>query len=312
MNTEFKAIKPKFPGSFKLKDLAVYSTRLRPRDVKKYDELKPILMAEGRRPPPTKKTRGIQAGEDEFSDDEEYKTLGKLDLEFRMVIHDWAKTPIYHILTREMDVLKALMRYCNKTTLNRLAGDLRELREFEERTELRARRQHVQNRQKNPFLARDSDSDSNDDAKSVDKIAKLKELREMGREERISEVIANNLTETEVEYLIGNLRKNKTKRTIDDLSKIYLQAKHTFHILMCQLGQMQTYEHIMGIYGDHVDEDNLKETTMKLLIRCTYGFDSIERCRVIFKMYKRHEKLYEMLNVDEKLEEARILKKRLN
>ena len=40
----------------------------------------------------------------------------------------------------------------------------------------------------------------------------------------------------------------------------------------------------MGIYGEHVDEDNLKDTTMKLLIRCTYGFDSIERCRVIFKM----------------------------
>ena len=131
----------------------------------------------------------------------------------------------------------------------------------------------------------------------MDKLAKLKELREMGREERISEVIANNLTETEVEYLIGNLRKNKTKRTIDDLSKIYLKAKHTFHILMSQLGQMQTYEHIMNIYGENIDEDNLKETTMKLLIRCTYGFDSIERCRVIFKMYKRHEKLYEMLNV---------------
>lgn len=134
----------------------------------------------------------------------------------------------------------------------------------------------------------------------------------MKREERIADVLAQCLTETEVEYQIGNLRKNKTKRSIDDLSKIYIKAKHTFHVLMCQLGQMQTYEHIMSIYGEHVDEDNLKETTMKLLIRCTYGFDSIERCRVIFKMQKRHVKLYDMLKIDETLEEVRLLKKRLN
>ena len=68
----------------------------------------------------------------------------------------------------------------------------------------------------------------------------------------------------------------------------------------------------MSIYGENIDEENLKETTMKLLIRCTYGFDSIERCRVIFKMQKRHVKLYEMLKVDTVLAESRILKKQLN
>ena len=138
------------------------------------------------------------------------------------------------------------------------------------------------------------------------------DLKAMGREERIYEVLDHVLTETEVEWQIGNLRKNKTRRTIDDLSKIYLDAKHTFHVLMCQLGQMQTYEHIMNIYCENVHEDNLKETTMKLLIRCTYGFDSIERCRVIFKMEKRHQKLKDMLQVDEKVKETRISKKRLN
>lgn len=44
----------------------------------------------------------------------------------------------------------------------------------------------------------------------------------------------------------------------------------------------------MTIYNERVDGESLKETTMKLLIRCTYGFDSIERCRIIFKMQKRH------------------------
>jgi len=75
---------------------------------------------------------------------------------------------------------------------------------------------------------------------------------------------------------------------------------------------MQTYDHIMGIYSDNVDEDNLKETTLKLLIRCTYGFDSVERCRVIFKMLQRHEKLYEMLKVDENHEHVQKIQKSLN
>ena len=125
----------------------MYSTRLKARDVKKYDELKPILLAEGRRPPPVKKTKGIQAGEDDFSEDgDEYGRLARLNKEYEMVIHDWAKTPIYHILTRGTDAKKALFKYCNKATLNKLAGDLREKTEFEERTEIRARRQYYANR----------------------------------------------------------------------------------------------------------------------------------------------------------------------
>jgi len=65
---------------------------------------------------------------------------------------------------------------------------------------------------------------------------KRKELRQMSREQRIVEIISHILTETEVEWQIGNLRKNKTRKSIDDLSKIYIDAKHTFHVLMCQLG----------------------------------------------------------------------------
>ena len=135
-------------------------------------------------------------------------------------------------------------------------------------------------------MARDSDSESEGlfHDNSQERLAKLQELKAMSREERIVEVVSHVLTETEVEWQIGNLRKNKTKRTIDDLSKLFIDAKHTFHVLMCQLGQMQTYDHIMDIYGENVHEENLRDTTMKLLIRCTYGFDSIERCRVIFKM----------------------------
>ena len=118
----------------------------------------------------------------------------------------------------------------------RIAGDLQERREFEDRMELRARRQYLASRQRNPFLARDSDSSGMEKDDSKEQLAKLIELREMKREDRVGEVIKNCYTETEVEYLIGNLRKNKTKRTIDDLSRIYLNAKHTFHVLMCQLG----------------------------------------------------------------------------
>jgi len=212
--------------------LPCYSTRLRHRDIRKYDDLKPVLEAEGRRPAPTKKAKGVQAGEDDFCEDEEYQKLGKMTQEYLMVIHDWAQTPIYHILMNNMDPLKAITKYCNKTTLNRLAGDLRERKEFEERAEMRARRQYLSNKMRNPFLERDSDSSGPED-KTQEKINEIRALRAMAREERIAQVIKHMLTETEVEYLIGTLRKNKTKRSIDDLSSIFVSAKHTFHVLMC-------------------------------------------------------------------------------
>jgi len=68
---------------------------------------------------------------------------------------------------------------------------------------------------------------------------------------------------------------------------------------MMQLGQVQTYEHIIKLHGDTIDEHNLQETLMKLLVRCMYGYDSIERLRVIFRMQVRHDKLLTMLGVDE-------------
>ena len=82
MSTEFKAEKPKFPAPFKIKDIAVYSQKLRAKDHVKYKDLQPILVAEGRTKIPKKRTRGIQAGDDDFSDEEEYKGLHKMTLEF--------------------------------------------------------------------------------------------------------------------------------------------------------------------------------------------------------------------------------------
>lgn len=80
-----------------------------------------------------------------------------------MVIQDWAKSPIFAILQRGKDELKAILMYCNKATLNRLAGDLRERKEYEERTELKNRRERTANKQKNPFFAADSDSSQEDE-----------------------------------------------------------------------------------------------------------------------------------------------------
>lgn len=108
--------------------------------------LKPILLQEGRKPPPSFKTRGIQAGEDDFDDGHQYRTLGKLNFEYQMVILDWTKTPIFHILTRDVNTLKAICKYTNKETINRLAGDLRERKEFEERTNIRQRRAYNRNK----------------------------------------------------------------------------------------------------------------------------------------------------------------------
>lgn len=157
---------------------------------------------------------------------------------------------------------------------------------------------------RNPFSEVDSDSSGPEDT-TMERARMMNNLRKMNREARITEVVGHVLTDVEVEYHAGTLRRNKQKRSIDDLSKLYIDAKHTFHVLMMQLGQMQTYEHIMEIYGENVHEDNLRSTTLKLLIRCMYGYDSIERLRVIFKMQKRHVKLRQMLKIEETLEEVR-------
>mmetsp|Transcript_20323 Transcript_20323/g.27478 ORF Transcript_20323/g.27478 Transcript_20323/m.27478 type:complete len:162 (-) Transcript_20323:759-1244(-) len=161
--------------------------------------------------------------------------MAKLDKEYAMIIHDWSKTPIYNILMRNIGTAKAIIRYCNKTSLNRLAADLRERKEFEERAEIRAKREYQRNRVRNPFLVQDSDSSGPEDT-TQERIKEMLALRKMTREERIVEVVKSMLTETEVEYLVGTLRRNKTKRSIDDLSKMYVDAKHTFHVLMMQLG----------------------------------------------------------------------------
>lgn len=39
MSTEFKAEKPKFPAPFKIKDIAVYSQKLKAKDHMKYKDL---------------------------------------------------------------------------------------------------------------------------------------------------------------------------------------------------------------------------------------------------------------------------------
>ena len=41
---------------------------------------------------------GVQAGA--FSDEEEAKLAKNLNLEFRMVIDDWAKTPVYDMIMK--------------------------------------------------------------------------------------------------------------------------------------------------------------------------------------------------------------------
>ena len=45
------------------------------------------------------------------------------------------------------------------------------------------------------------------------------------------------IDEAELDYLIPLLKKDDL-RNIDEISKIYMNAKHTFHLLMCRLGQM--------------------------------------------------------------------------
>ena len=112
-----------------MKDMYIYSSKFRFKSPSKFSDIMPILLAEGSKSKANKKrAKAIQAGTDEFSDDEEYEKLRKFDKEFAMIIKDWYKTPIYHILMRKMKADRAIIKYCNKTSLNRLAADLRERR----------------------------------------------------------------------------------------------------------------------------------------------------------------------------------------
>jgi hypothetical protein len=54
----FKAKAAKLPKQFELKDLYVYSVRLKTRDTDKFKDLMPVLMGEGRRPMKKFKTKG--------------------------------------------------------------------------------------------------------------------------------------------------------------------------------------------------------------------------------------------------------------
>ena len=122
-------------------------------------------------------------------------------------------------------------------------------------------------------------------------------IEDMTQEEIIDEVAKYTIEEAEIDYLISLLKKDDVKGT-DDISRIYMSAKHTFHLLMCRLGQMQTYEHIMDIYRNHVNLNELKDTVIKLLLRCAYAYECLERCRIIFKMQKRHSKLLMSLGMN--------------
>lgn len=80
-----------------------------------------------------------------------------------MVIHDWQKTPIYHILMRDMPIDRAIIRFCNKASLDRLANELRERIDIQEKAEARAKEAYDATLWHNPADVADSDSSGPDD-----------------------------------------------------------------------------------------------------------------------------------------------------
>ena len=65
----------------------------------------------------------------------------------------------------------------------------------------------------------------------------------------------------------------------------------------------------MDMYRNHVNLNELKDTVVKLLLRCAYSYECIERCKIIFKMHKRHSKLLASLGLDGDKTKADIDKK---
>ena len=53
----------------------------------------------------------------------------------------------------------------------------------------------------------------------------------------------------------------------------------------------------MAMYRNHVNLVELKDTVIKLLLRCAYGYECLERLSIIFKMQKRHSKIAASLGI---------------
>ena len=70
-----------------------------------------------------------------WSDDDEFKKMSKREQAYFMIIKDWSKTPLYHMVMNGMSAVDAIIKYCNITSQNRLAKDLGELDEYKERIE---------------------------------------------------------------------------------------------------------------------------------------------------------------------------------
>ena len=122
----------------------------------KFEELVPILEFEGRKVPPKTKTRGMQTGE--WDDDDEEAMARRFAFEYKMVIDDWKKTPAFYVDNNGFPQTEAFMKALNKVTIKRLARNLKERWQFEDRLEIRKERLNKKNNKFKQWLARE-DSD---------------------------------------------------------------------------------------------------------------------------------------------------------
>ena len=126
-------LKPVLQKTFTLDDLSVYSKTLTIRDTNKFENLIGIMYERGRRDGAYMRDRALQSGGngEDWSDSDDYKAQGKAYAAYAMIIKDWQQTPIYHMLIHGMPIESALGKYSNKTTLNRLANDIKDRLEDE-------------------------------------------------------------------------------------------------------------------------------------------------------------------------------------
>ena len=130
------------------------------------------------------------------------------------------------------------MARLNQFTLRRLTQNLEERRHYERRMLQKAKKERLKQK-KRPPRGFDSDSDDYDDIKELEarerKISELPPIEEMTHEEIIDEVATYTITEPEIDYIVSLMKKEDIKN-VDEISHVYMRAKHTFHLLMCRLG----------------------------------------------------------------------------
>ena len=160
-----------------------------------------------------------------------------------MVIDDWAQTPAYDMMVKGWSQNRAFLTELNQFTLKRFAQNLEERRHFDwkmrqkEFEKSKDMRSTITKPKPKGYFSDSSDEEILLRKQEKEQVMAQTPIEDLAHDEVITELSKHTIEEPEIDYLIRLLKREETKN-FDEISSIYMNAKHTFHTLMCRLGQM--------------------------------------------------------------------------